>query len=187
MSFQVKNDTVIIDSLSIAPNTVAIQSIHHANRVYQLQVSNNRIEIDVPTDSILLDAVQLDYRVLPINLGRQMSFLDSSQTDIRDQVISISSDKYYQGGDNSALFGSNKLKYSGSFSRGLSFGNSQDLVLNSDLNLQMIGDLGNGLEVKAAISDDNIPIQAEGNTQVCLLYTSPSPRDQRGSRMPSSA
>ena len=26
-----------------------------------------------------------------------------------------------------------------------------------------------------------------GNPQGCLLYTSPSPRDQRGSRMPSSA
>ena len=25
------------------------------------------------------------------------------------------------------------------------------------------------------------------NTETCLLYTSPSPRDQRGSRMPSSA
>ena len=27
----------------------------------------------------------------------------------------------------------------------------------------------------------------DGNPKVCLLYTSPSPRDQRGSRMPSSA
>ena len=27
----------------------------------------------------------------------------------------------------------------------------------------------------------------DGLSQVCLLYTSPSPRDQRGSRMPSSA
>ena len=26
-----------------------------------------------------------------------------------------------------------------------------------------------------------------GNLKACLLYTSPSPRDQRGSRMPSSA
>ena len=26
-----------------------------------------------------------------------------------------------------------------------------------------------------------------GNNKNCLLYTSPSPRDQRGSRMPSSA
>ena len=30
-------------------------------------------------------------------------------------------------------------------------------------------------------------IQADGGTRTCLLYTSPSPRDQRGSRMPSSA
>ena len=28
---------------------------------------------------------------------------------------------------------------------------------------------------------------ASGNSFICLLYTSPSPRDQRGSRMPSSA
>ena len=27
----------------------------------------------------------------------------------------------------------------------------------------------------------------DSEAQVCLLYTSPSPRDQRGSRMPSSA
>ena len=29
--------------------------------------------------------------------------------------------------------------------------------------------------------------QLAGHAEVCLLYTSPSPRDQRGSRMPSSA
>ena len=30
-------------------------------------------------------------------------------------------------------------------------------------------------------------ISDEAHLQICLLYTSPSPRDQRGSRMPSSA
>ena len=35
------------------------------------------------------------------------------------------------------------------------------------------------------VSDSNVaPIYLE---KICLLYTSPSPRDQRGSRMPSSA
>ena len=29
--------------------------------------------------------------------------------------------------------------------------------------------------------------EQNGNIYICLLYTSPSPRDQRGSRMPSSA
>ena len=47
--------------------------------------------------------------------------------------------------------------------------------------------------VKASVADDSFPdfrqllaIDKDGNTS-CLLYTSPSPRDQRGSRMPSSA
>ena len=34
---------------------------------------------------------------------------------------------------------------------------------------------------------DRCAIEIEGRTRACLLYTSPSPRDQRGSRMPSSA
>ena len=33
----------------------------------------------------------------------------------------------------------------------------------------------------------NDPDDARTLSEVCLLYTSPSPRDQRGSRMPSSA
>ena len=36
------------------------------------------------------------------------------------------------------------------------------------------------------MADFAIKLKSDGN-YVCLLYTSPSPRDQRGSRMPSSA
>ena len=51
-------------------------------------------------------------------------------------------------------------------------------------------------EEKKGIADDIRDVYAEAKAvgydpkimrQVCLLYTSPSPRDQRGSRMPSSA
>ena len=34
---------------------------------------------------------------------------------------------------------------------------------------------------------DGLTCQMFGADELCLLYTSPSPRDQRGSRMPSSA
>ena len=42
---------------------------------------------------------------------------------------------------------------------------------------------------KAAATKVDSPYAAiaNGKVDVCLLYTSPSPRDQRGSRMPSSA
>ena len=59
-----------------------------------------------------------------------------------------------------------------------------------DWRMQMRG------EIAQSSFDLNETIIVEGNvsipkvpklTYVCLLYTSPSPRDQRGSRMPSSA
>ena len=47
--------------------------------------------------------------------------------------------------------------------------------LDGDLDIDVEGD-------RAAVS-----IVGAELSQLCLLYTSPSPRDQRGSRMPSSA
>ena len=35
--------------------------------------------------------------------------------------------------------------------------------------------------------EDAVPLEPYERYTPCLLYTSPSPRDQRGSRMPSSA
>ena len=47
--------------------------------------------------------------------------------------------------------------------------------LNADVNVLM------------AIDESSYEGGENGNNHPCLLYTSPSPRDQRGSRMPSSA
>jgi len=57
-----------------------------------------------------------------------------------------------------------RIEYSGGFMRGLSIGNRQDLILNSQLNLQLNGEIAPGFFLRAAITDENLPIQAAGNT-----------------------
>ena len=43
------------------------------------------------------------------------------------------------------------------------------------------------VDEKVNYQDIETIIKKTGKNNICLLYTSPSPRDQRGSRMPSSA
>lgn len=65
----------------------------------------------------------------------------------------------------SPIAGNEGLQTSGSIMRGLSIGNTQNAIVNANLNLQLAGKLNNEIDVLAAISDENNPIQPEGNTQ----------------------
>lgn len=57
------------------------------------------------------------------------------------------------------------IRKSGSLSRGITVGNQQGLAVNSGLRLQLEGDLGDGLKIVGAVTDDNLPIQPDGTTQ----------------------
>jgi hypothetical protein len=64
----------------------------------------------------------------------------------------------------SDIFG-NELQKSGSIFRGFSVGSNRDLTLNSGFRLQFAGKLSSDVEILAALTDENTPIQPEGNTQ----------------------
>ena len=62
------------------------------------------------------------------------------------------------------LFGSN-LQKSGSIVRGFTVGSNRDLSLNSGFRMQMSGRIADDVDVVAALTDENSPIQPEGTTQ----------------------
>lgn len=151
----------LIDSLSIVPQSVRLQQPTGSSVPREDYTIYGRFLVwnELPT----ADSVRITYRVLPFNLERSAQLLDTSQLEIDERGIVIGS---YTPGSATSLFGDEAgLQYNGSFSRGISVGNRQDFVLNSSFNLQLAGELGNGVEVAAAITDDNLPIQPEGNTQ----------------------
>ena len=63
------------------------------------------------------------------------------------------------------IFSGSDLQKSGSIFRGFTIGNNRDLTLQSGFRLQLNGKLSNDIEITAALTDENTPIQPEGNTQ----------------------
>lgn len=156
----------ILDSLTIVPNSlVLIDSINLDTIAAELySFKNNKIAFLSNFENKAPIQLQAHYRVLPYNLNAPFARIDSTQSVVKekDRIIGITYNPYEE---EERVLEFKGLDYNGSFARGLSFGNSQNLVLNSSFNLQMAGNLGDGLEVLAAISDNNIPLQPEGNTQ----------------------
>jgi hypothetical protein len=109
-------------------------------------------------------AMTIRYRTFGFNLETPFFTVDSSQLIHQELMTGVTYD-YNPFSGKTPVIESPGLDYRGSFSRGLSVGNNQSLVPNSNFDMQLMGDLGNGLQVVAAISDDNLPIQAQGNTQ----------------------
>ena len=155
----VKQASIPLDSLSIVPGTVTIAGI--PDSLYNIDFVNARLTWKQlpPLDSILVR-----YRVFHTRLNAVVNHMqyDSIMNNFMGEPF-IPDYVGVGGADNFFNFGN--INYNGSFGRGISFGNSQDAVLTSNLNLQLSGYLADSIEIVAAITDNNIPVQPDGTTQ----------------------
>ncbi|MBK9736033.1 MAG: hypothetical protein IPO92_14175 [Saprospiraceae bacterium] len=151
------------DSNTLIPNTILIKYENDTIKNYQL--FNNEIKFNQAVCTVYKGkSLTISYRSFDFNIEKTYFRIDTSLLTFKEKSL-ISGYEYNPNGQKKDIIDSKGLDYKGSFSRGLSVGNSQSLVLNSNFDMQLIGDLGNGLKVVAAISDENLPIQAQGNTQ----------------------
>ena len=154
----VKPNTVKLDSLSIVPGTFSIPGI--GDSLYSIDYIHSTLSwIRRPN----LDSVFVQYRSFPYQLNGVVQRLDYEK--VMDKFIiqpsTYNNDGKY-GSENFFNFGN--ITYNGSFGRAISFGNSQDAVVTSNLNLQISGYLADSIQIAAAITDNNIPIQLDGST-----------------------
>lgn len=142
-------DTLIIEasSIDVSPNSS-----------FTFNQSLQTISIDSDADSVLVC-----YRYLSPEVFGDIFIRDLAQYEPSEgprTVPTTSDDSEYELFN----FGSD-LNKSGYISRGVTFGNRQNLFVNSTLNLQMQGKLSDNMNIEAVITDQNIPYQPEGNTQ----------------------
>ncbi len=153
-----KINPIQLDSNSILPNTISISSI--SPEAYDVDYVNALIAWKLNN---LPDSVLISYRVFPYKLNsvtRHFNY-DSIRFNFTAEKPFVFNNNQFQN----KVIDFGNINYNGSFGRGISFGNNQDAVVNSTLNLQLNGFIGDSLELTAAISDNNIPIQPQGNTQ----------------------
>ena len=155
------SDTLAKDSFSIIPNSVQIID-SQTNKTLDstfYAVKNNLI-IKRQKLSIIHYPLSIKYRVLPFDLGRKYVRIDSAKLDPlapTDFVVN-----YADPSVSGSIF-EKGLDYNGNYTQGFSIGNSQNLVVSQNFNLNLAGKLGD-LDILASMTDNNLPIQAEGNT-----------------------
>ncbi|MGZ4076024.1 MAG: hypothetical protein ACXVDW_00360, partial [Bacteroidia bacterium] len=164
------SDTTQLDTLSLVPGSVKIKIADGRlldSTYYKVNYAEGILILDrkkLAKDNIPVEGLSSYYKSFP--------YLFSSETKHKD-VNRIKPDlqgntnpfNYTVESKNDDIFKMDGLNKSGSISRGISFGNNQDLVVNSNLNLQLSGHLSNNIDILLAATDNNIPIQPEGNTQ----------------------
>ena len=154
-------DTMRLDTISIVPKTFSIAGIPGSD--FRLDFIDAMLYWNKKPTA---DSIIISYRVFPFKLNPVAQHLSYDSISKIPFVIPLSfNNNNNQYGSAKGMFDFGNLNTSGSFGRQISFGNSQDAVLNSTLNLQMQGMLGDSIEIHAAITDNNIPIQPDGNTQ----------------------
>jgi len=162
-SFHQISDTLKLDSLSLVKGSVRIQFFPAAD-------STNAPKIDYTQHALIFrgkkpDSIQVNYTVFPYDFEQPLFHKDVRQlyTDLsapdRPFMIKYNTDKY-----NNTLLKNDGLNKNGNISRGISVGNNQDAVLNSNLNLQVSGKLTPEIDLLMVATDNNIPFQADGTT-----------------------
>lgn len=151
---------------AIVPGSVVLKELNGK------AISDSTFTFDWKSSSILFnsmpdsDSILLEYRVFPFSFAqtvqrKQKTVFNPLDSDVFLYDPSLLRGKGF-GSDN--IFDISGISYNGIFSRGIIVGSNRNLVLNSALDINISGKISEDWGLSAYITDNNIPIQPEGNT-----------------------
>lgn len=152
------SDTLRIDKLVLSP--VTDYKLNYRNGVITF---NRDLFKKYSLDTTRIYDLNLQYDLFPFSFKDEysnFSFIIERDTLTGDTVqIAVQKKDVLEN-----LFEGSSLEKSGSIFRGVTIGSNRDLTLNSGFRLQLNGKLTKDIELTAALTDENTPIQPEGNT-----------------------
>lgn len=109
-----------------------------------------------------IDTLIVNYLNYPDFLTKEYSLYNESQVVSND----VTTDKLYKiENSTKKAIPFDGLNTSGSITRGVTVGNNQNTVLNSNLDLQITGKISDKVSLRASLQDSNIPLQDGGYSQ----------------------
>lgn len=162
-SVVITQNTLELDTLSIVPNTISFSDT--ALR-WHYDWNTNQITL---LNAIIGETLFVCYRTFPFLINKKYfnrSIIKYDSGYYAPEMVRERSLAQLQIREKrEELFASPGLNKSGNITRGISFGNTQNVFVNSSLNLQLEGKISENIQLKAVLSDQNVPFQPEGNTQ----------------------
>ncbi len=162
LSLPAGTDSLFLDSLPVLSSQVHFTNMQGEPITLKYQLHTVPVSF-ILLDTVLTAPVLVDFRVLDLPVNK--SYYNKDTSLIIPEITNLTKPNYEASSSPNAIELFSGLNSSGSISRGVLVGNNQDAVLNSNLNLQLSGDLGQGTQIRASITDNNLPIQADGYTQ----------------------
>ncbi len=162
----VVTDTVVVDSFSINPSRFRV--IDNTGAV----IDSLSYTVDYEKGTVVFseeikqskDSITIEYLRYPLFLTRDYYTFDKNliveNTGAIEKLYSL--EESTAGNTFTPFDGLNTV---GSISRGITIGNNQNAVLNSQLDLQITGKLSDKVSIRASIQDANIPTQEGGYSQ----------------------
>lgn len=158
------NISIQIDSVSIKQNGFKVET-KSGNTInssyYKVDYAKSTLTFLKPIES---DSVIISYQNYPEFITKTYKQFDKSI--IVENIDNLSKIIQLRQPNNKQTYTPfDGLTTSGSISRGVTIGNNQNSVLNSELDLQITGKLNDKVSLRASIQDANIPLQESGYSQ----------------------